>query len=185
MHVSSAASALNLCARMTRDLRCQRGERGTLWESWADSAAVAYLRHLAGMDTPAPGDDAGGFSWHVEGRWLVLDQAMLGVVVRGVDSIALAEGLEDLGTFASDVAPTAVAEAERTGLDLEACLPRALQRVVMIRRDCWAPGVSYRLAEGVAEARMTPPDVDAFREAQAAIEVQDHRNVIPIRPVAR
>lgn len=179
----SAASALAVTARLVRDLRCARGEAGTLWEAWADPAAVGYLRHMAGLPDPEEDPAAPRFAWHADGERLVLDQPLLGVTVRGVDAVALAEGIEDLGTFLSTVTPAAVAEAERTGAAMEALLPRLLARAVAAGVADWAPGVSYGLAEDLAEARPRPLDAARLRQSQATLEVQDHRNVIPIRPL--
>ncbi|WP_404384752.1 hypothetical protein [Caenispirillum salinarum] len=181
--MTGAATALHVAAEDARRLPLRRGRHGTLREVWADAAAVAWLRHMAGL--PDPADDPGGaaLAWHAEadGGRLALDAPVLGVHVRGVDPVALAEGLEALGDLASTVTPEAMAEAEATGGAFEALLPAHLRRAVMAAVGCWPPGVSFAPAEAAAEARPRPLDVDSHRQAQATLEVQDHRPVIPVR----
>ncbi|EKV28241.1 hypothetical protein C882_1242 [Caenispirillum salinarum AK4] len=181
--MTGAATALPIAAEDARRLSLRCGLRGTLREFWADAAAVGWLRHMAGL--PDPADDPGGaaFAWHAEagGGRLALDAPMLGVQVRGVDPVALAEGLEALGHLASAVTPEAMAEAEATGGAFEALLPAHLRRAVMTGVGHWPPGVSFAPAGAAAEARPLPLDADAHRQAQATLEVQDHRPVIPVR----
>lgn len=177
------AFSIATAARLAREVTLRRGEAGSLWECWADPAAVAYLRHVAGLPDPEDDPPAGTFRWRASGDLMELEAPLLGVVVRGVDPAALAEGLEDLGTLASAVTPVAHQEAERTGGDLEPLLAAHLRQAVAARVAQWAPGVSYALAEGEAVVELRPLDARPLRQTQASPEVQDHRNVIPIRPL--
>lgn len=182
---ASAASAILLSARLSRGLTCRRGDRGTLWECWADPPAIAYLRQMAGLASPEDDPAAPGFAWHANGDWLELDSPVLGVVVRGVDTVALAEAIEDLGTFTSDATPAAVAEATRTGADFASVLPAVLLRAVTGAVARWAPGVSYAFApdrtSSTGSGDRTADVAERLREEQSTPEVRDHRNVIPIR----
>lgn len=177
------APSIGIAARLAREVTLGRGLAGSLWESWADPAAVAYLRHLAALPDPELEPGRGVFTWQATGDLLVLDTPLLGVIVRGVDAVALAEGLEELGTLASAVTPAAMQQAEREGGDLETLLPVHLRQAVATQVGRWPPGVSYALAEGEALAGLCPLDAGPLRQAQAVVEVQDHRNVIPIRPL--
>lgn len=175
--MAGAALALHIAAEEARRLPLRAGHAGTLREVWADAAAVAWLRHMAGLSESA------AFTWHAEadGARLALDAPVLGVKIRGVDAVALAEGLEALGDLLSAVTPDAMAEAETTGSAFEALLPAHLKRAVMAEVGHWPPGVSFAPAEGPAEARPKGLGADALRQAQATLEVQDHRAVIPVR----
>lgn len=180
--MTSTPSILCVVGDAARNISPRIGLAGSLREHWTDAEAVAWLRHMAGL--PAPIDDpVGAFTWHTEGNGarLALDSPVLGIHVRGVDTVALAEGVEALGDMLSAVTPAAMAEAETTGTDFESLLPIHLKRAVISRVGQWPPGVSYAPAEGPAEARPRSLDTEGHRQAQATLEVQDHRSVIPIR----
>lgn len=179
------AFTIAMAARLARDMSLVRGEAGCLWESWADPAAIAYLRHMAGRPDPESDAAAGAFTWHAAGDGLAVEGALLGVIVRGIDPVALAEGLEELGVLASAVTPAAAQEAGRTGTELEPLLARHLRQAVATQVGRWPPGVSYALAEGGGIAEIRPLDARPLRQAQAdaAAGMQDHRKVVPIRPL--
>lgn len=175
-------SSLVIAARLARALPLAHGEAGCLWETWADPAAIALLRHLSGLPDADDDPEAAAFLWRAEAGLLVLDQPLLGITVRGIDSIALAEGLEDLGTLVSATLPDAARQAEDSGAELATVLPRVLRQAVAAALPQWAPGVSYAVADDRAEATLRPLDAGRLRQSQATVEVQDHRSVIPIRP---
>ncbi|GAA0591831.1 hypothetical protein [Caenispirillum bisanense] len=182
MAAGAPVSSLAIAARLARALTLARGEAGCLWETWADPAAIAFLRHLSGLPDADDDPEAAAFLWRAEADLLVLDRPLLGITVRGIDPIALAEGLEDLGTLASTALPQAAQQAERSGAELAAVLPQVLRQAVAAAVRQAAPGVSYAVADDGAEAVLRPLDAGRLRQAQATVEVQDHRNVIPIRP---
>lgn len=178
-----AHPAVHIAAEAARAVPLRRGQAGVLREFWADAPAIAWLRHMAGLADPADDPAAAVFSWHADadGAQLVLDTPVLGVWVRGVDTTALAEGLEALGDLLSRVTPAAMAEAETSGVDFQVVLPQHLKRAVIAEIGKWPPGVSFSPADATAEAQPKALDADTFRQAQATLDVQDHRAVIPVR----
>jgi hypothetical protein len=181
--MSGAAFARHIAAEAARHVPLRAGRSGVLREYWADAAAVAWLRHICGRPTPEENPAAAAFSWHThtDDARLTLDDPILGIHVRGVDPIALAEGVETLGEWTSALIPQAMAACDATGAAIETLLPRLLKQMVMTRVGQWPPGVTFAPSDTEAEARPAPLRAQDLRQAQAQLEVQDHRAILPVR----
>jgi hypothetical protein len=74
-----------------------------------------------------------------------------------------------------------MAACDATGAAIETLLPRLLKQMVMTRVGQWPPGVTFAPSDTEAEARPAPLRAQDLRQAQAQLEVQDHRAILPVR----